>query len=61
MIKGILEEGLSALENEEVQVLPEAVNYVHRDQDGTVLLVLGNGHVVRTRLNMNSVIEMISK
>ncbi|WP_347510643.1 hypothetical protein [Phaeobacter sp. CAU 1743] len=60
MIKGVLEEGFRNLEGEEVQVLPQAVNYVHRDEDGTVLLGLGNGHVVRTRLNMNSVIEMLS-
>lgn len=57
MIKSVLEEGISNLEGEEVQALPQAVNYPHRDEDGTLLLVLNNGHLVRTRLNMNSVIK----
>lgn len=59
MIKGMLEEGSGTLEGEEVQVLPQAVNYVHRDEDGTVLLTLTNGHIVRTRLNFRKVTDIL--
>ena len=57
-IKSVIESEV-LLEDHEVDVVPSSIDYFMREDDSTVLLVLRNGHIARTRLNVSSVKKII--